>query len=72
MGSFTFRRIRRDNTVRFSLADPAYYTEHQLIANGDYLINSKNTLAVRYFWTADPQTLADRQCDRPSRNARLR
>ena len=37
---------------------PAYYTEHQLIVNADYLINSKNTLAVRYFWTADPQSLA--------------
>ena len=42
--------------VEFS--QPAYFTEHQLIANGDYLINSKNTLAVRYFWTADPESLA--------------
>jgi hypothetical protein len=39
-------------------SQPAYYTEHQLIANADYIINSKNTLAVRYFWTADPQSLA--------------
>jgi hypothetical protein len=38
-----------------TFTDPATYTEHQLIANGDYIINSKNTLAVRYFWTADPQ-----------------
>lgn len=37
--------------------DPATYTEHQLIANGDWIINQKNTLAVRYFWTADPQLL---------------
>ncbi|HTW63878.1 MAG TPA: carboxypeptidase regulatory-like domain-containing protein [Bryobacteraceae bacterium] len=42
--------------VEFS--SPAYFTEHQLIANGDYVINSKNTLAVRYFWTADPESLA--------------
>ncbi len=42
--------------VQFS--SPAYYTEHQLIANGDYVINQKNTLAVRYFWTSDPQSLA--------------
>src|SRR6201999_745509 len=41
--------------VNFSA--PAYYQEHQLIANADYLINSKNTLAVRYFWTADLQSL---------------
>jgi hypothetical protein len=40
-----------------TFTDPATYVEHQLIANGDYVINSKNTLAVRYFWTADPQTL---------------
>jgi hypothetical protein len=38
-----------------TFTDPATYTEHQLVANGDYIINSKNTLAVRYFWTADPQ-----------------
>jgi Carboxypeptidase regulatory-like domain len=37
--------------------DPATYTEHQLVANADWVINSKNTLAVRYFWTADPQNL---------------
>jgi Carboxypeptidase regulatory-like domain/TonB dependent receptor len=41
--------------VEFS--DPATFTEHQVIANGDYLINSKNTLAIRYFWTTDPQSL---------------
>jgi hypothetical protein len=40
-----------------TFSEPATFTEHQLIANGDYVINSKNTLAVRYFWTADPQTL---------------
>ena len=38
-------------------SDPATYTEHQLIANADWVINQKNTLAVRYFWTADPQFL---------------
>ena len=39
-------------------SQPAYYTEHQLIGNIDYLINSKNTFAARFFWTADPQSLA--------------
>ncbi len=38
-------------------SDPALYHENQVIANGDYLINSKNTLSVRYFWTSNPQTL---------------
>lgn len=35
-------------------SDPARFTEHQLVINGDYLINSKNTLSVRYFWSRDP------------------
>jgi hypothetical protein len=35
-------------------SDPARFTEHQLVLNGDYIINNKNTLAVRYFWTRDP------------------
>ena len=25
-----------------------------MVLNGDYLINSKNTLAMRYFYTRDP------------------
>ena len=33
--------------VEFS--DPARSTEHQLMVNGDYIINSKNTLAVTIF-----------------------
>lgn len=37
--------------------DPAIWNENQLILNGDYLINSKNTLSARYFWAHDPQTL---------------
>jgi hypothetical protein len=40
-----------------NFTDPATFTEHQLISNVDYVINSKNTLAVRYFYTADPETL---------------
>ncbi len=34
---------------------PATFTEHQLVTNADYVINSKNTLSVKYFWTSDPQ-----------------
>src|SRR6266853_2140137 len=33
---------------------PAEYKEHQLIANGDYLINNKHTLSTRYVYSADP------------------
>jgi len=36
---------------------PAIYTGDQYLANVDYLINSKNTLAMRYFFTEDPQTV---------------
>ena len=39
------------------ISDPATYNEHQLILNGDYLINSKNTLAMRYLYTNNPQIL---------------
>jgi hypothetical protein len=34
---------------------PAKYTGDQYIANGDYLLNSKNTLAMRYLFSEDPQ-----------------
>jgi hypothetical protein len=37
--------------------DPATYEEHQLILNGDYLINGKNTLATRLLYTKNPQIL---------------
>ncbi|HZR20679.1 MAG TPA: carboxypeptidase-like regulatory domain-containing protein [Verrucomicrobiae bacterium] len=39
------------------ITDPATYEEHQLILNGDYLIDSKNTLATRYFYSNNPQIL---------------
>src|SRR5580658_210976 len=34
---------------------PAKYTGDQYIANVDYLLNSKNTLAMRYLFSEDPQ-----------------
>ncbi len=34
---------------------PAKYTGNQYIANADYVINSKNSLAMRYLFTEDPQ-----------------
>ncbi|MGB9067452.1 MAG: carboxypeptidase-like regulatory domain-containing protein [Candidatus Acidiferrales bacterium] len=34
---------------------PALYHENQYVANGDYVINSKETLATRYFYTLNPQ-----------------
>jgi len=35
---------------------PGIYSENQYLANGDYLINSKQTLAMRFFDTSNPQT----------------
>jgi Carboxypeptidase regulatory-like domain len=34
---------------------PALYHENQYVANGDYVINSKQTLSTRYFYTLNPQ-----------------
>ena len=34
---------------------PALYHENQYVANGDYIINSKQTLSTRYFYTLNPQ-----------------
>ena len=36
---------------------PSQSTENQGILNGDYIINSKNTLAMRYFYSSDPRTI---------------
>ncbi|MGD0963204.1 MAG: carboxypeptidase-like regulatory domain-containing protein [Candidatus Acidiferrales bacterium] len=40
------------------LTDPARFTEHQYLGNGDYLINSKNTFSLRYFYANDPETIS--------------
>jgi hypothetical protein len=38
------------------VSSPATYTQHQLVSNLDYIINSKNTFSARYFYSQDPQT----------------
>ncbi len=40
------------------LTDPARFTEHQYLGNGDYVINSKNTFSVRYFYANDPEQIS--------------
>ncbi len=35
---------------------PAIYNENQYVANGDYVINSKQTFSTKYFYSANPQT----------------
>jgi hypothetical protein len=36
---------------------PAIYSENQYVANGDWIINSKQTFQTKYFYSANPQTL---------------
>jgi len=36
---------------------PAIYHENQYVANGDWIINAKNTFQTKYFYSANPQTL---------------
>jgi hypothetical protein len=36
--------------------EPALYSEKQTLVNGDYLINAKNTLAMRFMYSTDPRT----------------
>jgi hypothetical protein len=40
-----------------SFSIPAYFREDQFLINTDYVINSKNTLSERYFYSYDPETL---------------
>jgi hypothetical protein len=40
------------------LSLPARFTEHQAVANFDYLINSKHTLVGRFFTTQDPELIS--------------
>jgi len=44
-------------TKSTSFSIPAPSSEDQVLVNGDYLINSKNTLAMRYFYSHDPRTV---------------
>ncbi len=33
---------------------PSHFTENQVVGNMDYVLSSKNTLALRYYWSNDP------------------
>jgi hypothetical protein len=44
-----------DDSCNFDV--PAIYHENQYVANGDWIINSKNTFQTKYFYSANPQTL---------------
>jgi hypothetical protein len=40
-----------------SFNKPALFSENQYLVNSDYLPNSKNTLAMRFFYSTDPRTV---------------
>ncbi|HEX5228514.1 MAG TPA: carboxypeptidase-like regulatory domain-containing protein [Bryobacteraceae bacterium] len=56
-GNFYFPGSGTGGYRSISFSDPAIYNEDQVVANFDYLINTKNTLAGRYFYTDNPQDL---------------
>ena len=56
-GGYYFPGSGTDGYVRRTYSIPARYDGDQLLTNVDYLINSKNTLAGRFFYTRDPQKI---------------
>jgi Carboxypeptidase regulatory-like domain len=56
-GNYYFPSSGTSGYGAVSFSDPAIYNEDQVVANFDYLISSKHTLAGRYFFTNDPQDL---------------
>jgi hypothetical protein len=47
----------RNGTISQLLSNPAKFTENQYIVNVDYVINSKNTLAMKYTFFDDPSNI---------------
>lgn len=54
-GQYYFPSSGSNVLSNVAFSDPAIYNADQTVVNGDYLINSKNTLAARYFYSRDPQ-----------------
>ncbi|HTC91175.1 MAG TPA: carboxypeptidase-like regulatory domain-containing protein [Bryobacteraceae bacterium] len=56
-GSYYIPSSGTNNFVLANFSSPAIFREDQVIVNGDYLVSSKNTLAMRYFYSRDPETV---------------
>ncbi|MBV9770633.1 MAG: carboxypeptidase regulatory-like domain-containing protein, partial [Bryobacterales bacterium] len=54
-GSYYMVGSPTGNYEQTTFSIPAKYTGDQYIANVDYLLNSKNTIAMRYLFSEDPQ-----------------
>jgi hypothetical protein len=52
----TYPQFCDDSTGVCNFNIPAIYTENQYVANGDWIINSKQTLTTKYFYTHNPYT----------------
>ena len=53
-GSYAIPSSNNGAYQNTTLSIPARYTEHQGLGNMDYVINGKNTLSGRYFYSSDP------------------
>ena len=55
-GSYYIPGSGTSDFARVNYSIPAIYHEDQYLINGDYIVNPKNTLAMRFFYTHNPQT----------------
>ncbi len=56
-GSYYFPGSGTDGYQGRTISIPARYEGDQFLANVDYLINARNTLSGRFFYTRDPQII---------------
>jgi hypothetical protein len=56
-GSYYFPGSGTDDYAWRTFTDPARYEGDQFLANADYLINTRNTLSGRFFFTRDPHII---------------
>ena len=56
-GSYYIPSSGTTDFARRQFSFPAVYHEDQYIVNGDYVVNSKNSVAARFFYTHNPQTV---------------
>jgi hypothetical protein len=54
-GSYYMQGSNTGGYEQTTYSIPAKYTGNQYISNVDYILNSKNTLAMRYLFSEDPQ-----------------
>jgi hypothetical protein len=56
-GSYYIPGSTNGNFQLTPFSQPAHFTEHQAVMNADYVINSKQSLGMRFFTSQDPQVL---------------